>query len=137
MYNMHITHIGRSSDAIGARVKTKTGGFGYIESTKYPNDIWCNEYNVRWDDGSITEVNTREFEIVVELVDGAKYMTMNGDIRTIHKFKNGNDFYFDYAELGGSDSKECIYSNGSTYHYDCGANLLKRVGDDEIPRRAR
>ena len=23
MYDMHITHIGRSSDAIGARVKTK------------------------------------------------------------------------------------------------------------------
>lgn len=137
MYDMHITHIGRSNDAVGARVKTKTGGLGYIESPKYPKDIWCNEYIIRWDDGSRTELNTWEFEIVIELVDGAKYMTMHGDIRTVHKFKHGDDFYFDYAELGGSDSKECIYPNGSTYHYDCGANLLKRVSDDETPRRAR
>lgn len=137
MYDMHITHIGRSSDAIGARVKGKNETFGYIIGTTEPDHVWCNDYVIQWDDGLKSVLNTRLFEIVIELVDGAKYMTMHGDIRTVHKFKHGDDFYFDYAELGGSDSKECIYPNGSTYHYDCGANLLKRVRDDETPRRAR
>lgn len=140
MYDMHITHISRSFDAIGARVKNDQDNYGYIEGTcgSDANDsIWCREYKIRWDDGSYSELSTREFEIVIELVDGAKYMTMHGDIRTVRKFERNNDFYFNYAELGGSDSTECIYPNGSTYHYDCGANLLKRVSDDETPRRAR
>lgn len=140
MYDMNITHIGRSSDAIGARVKNDHGDLGYIEGTcgPYANDsIWCRDYKIRWDSGSYSELPTREFEIVIELVDGGKYMTMHGDIRTVRKFERNNDFYFNYAELGGSDARECIYPNGSTYHYDCGANLLKRVSDDEIPRRAR
>lgn len=135
MHQNRLTHINKSSDAIGARVKTETGYFGYIESTKNKKDIWCNEYNVRLDDGSITKVTTREFEIIVELVHGAKYMTMAGDIRTVFELRN--DFYFDYEELGGFNAYEYIYPNGSTAHYDCGANILKRVKDYELPRRAK
>lgn len=138
MYNMHITHIRKSSDAIGARIKSNDGmRFGYIEAVRDPCAVWCNEYKIRWDDGEWNILNTREFEIHVELVDKAKYMTMNGDIRTLHKHAESPNFFMEYSELGGCGSTEMVYSNGSTYHYDCGMNLLKRMPDDEVPRRVR
>lgn len=140
MYDMHITHINRSSDAIGARVKRKNSNrLGFVEALpKDASSIWCDEYQIRWDDGESEVVSTRDFEIVVELVHGAKYMTMAGDIRTLRRYAHDKThFQMHYNELGGSDSSELVYPNGSTYHYDCGMNLLKRMPDDEVPRRAQ
>lgn len=69
------------------------------------------------------------FAIDITLEDGKKYVTMSGDVVTMHACRNNNGwFYVNNSEVCNdpkNTSTECYESNGFAYHYDCGCNILK------------
>ena len=68
------------------------------------------------------------YRIVINLEDGKKYVTMRGDLVTMHKDKYGDGFHVNYSEItmhANNDCTESYWPNGFAYHYDCGMNILK------------
>jgi len=68
------------------------------------------------------------YKVVINLEDGKKYVTMFGDIVTMHKYEYGSGFYVNYSEIckdKTNPSTESYEPDGFAYHYDWGMNILK------------
>jgi len=68
------------------------------------------------------------YKVVIKLEDGKKYVTMCGNIVTMHKYEYGSGFYVNYSEVCDdptNTSTESYEPDGFAYHYDCGMNILK------------
>lgn len=132
MQNYTISHIRKPRNAIGAAIITVDGRKGIITSTNSTLCDYPHLYQVTWEDGTQNELTQHDFYIDIKVEVGKRYMIMTGEIITAHKweFSHSDDlFYFKYNEHWGADNihTETIKSNGWTYHYDCGCNLLKEI----------
>ena len=75
------------------------------------------------------------FNVDITLEDGKKYVTMRGDVATMHKDKYGDGFHMNYSEItkhANNDCTESYWPNGFAYHYDCGMNILKEWTEETV-----
>jgi hypothetical protein len=132
-----LTHLQNPHDAVGATVKIgmegicvdhlvgKVGKITAVKKVSFPSI-----FEVTFEDGTKQGCMTRDFTVVVNLVDGKRYMLMTGEKVTIHEFRPMGRFYFNYSELCNDSNNDCTETldpNGFAYHYDCGCNVLKEV----------
>ena len=148
MNSYRLNHIRDYRDAIGAPVKIikgeHTGKLGVITNVyrgigdrfgKHVIEITVNHPNESHLYPTIVYSDTyfdAMFEINISLVPGKKYVTMRGDIVTMHKYRFNGGFYVEYSEVTGdpkNQSTESYEDNGFAYHYDCGMNILKEYVD--------
>jgi hypothetical protein len=149
MNNYKLTHIKNYEDAIGAPIKIISGFYegktGFIKNIYKPiNGSYPIVVEIclpkaiihKYMDGNtfedailyLSDFWDSSFAINIKLQDGKKYVTMNGDIVTMHTNKYGNGFHVNNSEITHDEknqSIECYESNGFAYHYDCGCNILK------------
>jgi hypothetical protein len=144
MNNYQYTHISSYKDAIDAPVKMIAGEYkgrkGYITNVftsiieHRPDHVFEIELEAFGENDDVIHILSSDglcaqFAIDITLEDGKKYLTMNGDVVTMHELRyNQGWFYVNNSEVchdPKNTSNECYEANGFAYHYDCGCNILK------------
>lgn len=122
------------TDAIGARIKDRVGWNGGLIRTGIVIDATETDgivsFICQFDDGSVDTANWGALAVDIDLIDGQKYMLMDGHVVTIHAASTNGRFYFDYSELMSDPYNtftEGLSANGFAHHYDCYMNALKNI----------